>query len=322
MLSGKIWRRTLSSLGVMIAVLAVAAPVFAQSAVIKGRVLDQKGEPIDGAKITITREGDTSNRKWETSTNKKGEYLQAGLPYSGAYKVIAEKEKVGSETYTARVRLGAQVTVDFQLIPGKSQLTKEQLEQNAVLKQLLAAGFAAIQAGDHSTAIAKFTEAGEKIPSCADCYYNIGVSQSQLKAYDAAEAAFKKTIELKPDYVEAYNGLAAVYNAQRKIDLASQAAAKAAELGGASAGGASAETSFNQGVILWNAGKIGEAKVQFEAALKADPNHAPSHFQYGMALLNEGKLPEAISEFETYVKLAPDAPNTAQAKAMLGQLKK
>jgi tetratricopeptide (TPR) repeat protein len=150
------------------------------------------------------------------------------------------------------------------------------------------------------------------------------VSESQLKNWGAAEAAFKQAIELRPDYVDAYNGLAGVYNAQRKMDLAAQAAAKAAELTAAAgdAGGGGAEMLYTQGVILWNAGKVPEAVAQFEQALKADPNYAPTHFQYGMALLNQGKLPEAVAEFEAYVKLAPDGEFAAQAKAMLGQLKK
>ena len=63
---------------------------------------------------------------------------------------------------------------------------------------------------------------------------------------------------------------------------------------------------FNQGIILWNQGKIAEAKVKFEETLKANPTHADAHYQLGMALLNEGKLAEAVAEFESYVKLAPD----------------
>ena len=90
-----------------------------------------------------------------------------------------------------------------------------------------------------------------------------------------AEAAFKKMVELKPDSAEGYTGLAGVYNAQKKFDLAAEASAKASQLsGGGGAGGGGAEASYNQGVILFNAGKFAEAKTQFEAATKADPNMA------------------------------------------------
>src|SRR5206468_12704505 len=98
-----------------------------------------------------------------------------------------------------------------------------------------------------------------------DCYYNIGYSHMQKKDWAAAEAAFKKAVELKPDYVDAWNGLANVYNSQQKTDLALEASGKAAQYSGAAAGaaggggGGSSSALYNQGVILWNAGKFAEA---------------------------------------------------------------
>jgi tetratricopeptide (TPR) repeat protein len=163
-------------------------------------------------------------------------------------------------------------------------------------------------------------------PTCFDCYNNIGYSYAQLKDWDKAETSYKKSIEMHPDNVTAYNGLATVYNAQRKFDLATEASAKATALAGSlsAAGGAagSADAQFNQGVILWNAGKIPEAKKAFEAAVQANPNLAEAHYQLGMALVNEGNLAGAATEFETYIKLAPEGPNAATAKSLLAQLKK
>src|SRR5262249_37179269 len=136
-----------------------------------------------------------------------------------------------------------------------------------------------------------------------------------------------KAIELKADYAEAYNGLANIYNAQRKFDQAAAASAKAMELSGAGAagaagGGGNADAMFNQGVILWNAGKTADAKKQFEGAIAANPNHAEAHYQLGMALVNEGNLAQAGTEFETYLKLAPTGTNAATAKSILGSLPK
>ena len=70
-------------------------------------------------------------------------------------------------------------------------------------------------------------------------------------------------------------------------------------------------------MILWNGGKIPEAKKAFESAVAANPNHAEAHYQ-----LNEGNLAGAATEFETYVKLAPEGTNAATAKSLLAQLKK
>ena len=148
----------------------------------------------------------------------------------------------------------------------------------------------------------------------------------QKKDYDKAEASYKKAIELKADYADAYAGLASVYNAQRKFDLAAAASAKATELsstlGGGNTASGGADALYNQGVILWNGGKVAEAKKAFESAIQANPNHAEAHYQLGMALVNEGNLTGAATEFETYMKLAPDGPNSATAKALVAQLKK
>lgn len=297
---------------------SLTLPAFAQSTgMVKGKVVDGEGKPVEEAKVTIAfKEG--VNRSYETKTNKRGEFIQIGLQ-SGSYSVTAEKQGVGSQSFDVRVRLGNPVEVNFQLTPSASAAAAGAAQ---TLKKLFDEGVLASRAGNHDEAIAKFQEASAIIPNCFDCWYNIGFAHSQKKEYDKAEAAFKKAIELKPDFANAYTGLATVYNSQKKFAEAAEASAKATELSGSAGGGGSAEAYYNQGVILWNGGKIPEAKKQFEEALKADPNHAEAHYQLGMALLNEGKLADATGEFETYVKLAPTGQYAAQAKVMIATLKK
>jgi tetratricopeptide (TPR) repeat protein len=309
------------------AVLALAWPVAAQSTgLVKGVVKDDKGQPVEGAKVTIEFQGGV-NRKFEGKTDKKGEFLQIGLQ-PGEYKITAEKDKLAA-SQTVRVRLG--VTSESALVLGTAAAAggAEAAKKNAELKKTFDEGVAASRDGKFDDAIAAFTKAAELNPNCYDCYYNIGFSHGQKKEYDKAETAFKKAIELKADYADAYSGLANIYNAQRKFDLAADASAKASEYSGgaaaagaAGAGGGNADALYNQGVILWNAGKIPEAKKAFEAAVAANPNHAESHYQLGMALINEGNMNGAATEFETYLKLSPDGPNAATAKAMVAQIKK
>jgi tetratricopeptide (TPR) repeat protein len=167
------------------------------------------------------------------------------------------------------------------------------------------------------------------VPKCPECYSNIGANYAQKKDWAQAEASYKKATELDPNSADAYNGLANVYNAQKKFDQAAEASAQAMKLaaaapgaGGAGGGGASASAMFNQGVILWNAGKIPEAKKQFEDAVKADPKLADAHYWLGMASLNEGKTPDAVPHFEEYLKLAPTGQYAEQAKGILTTIKK
>jgi tetratricopeptide (TPR) repeat protein len=315
--------------GAAVLALAIAAPAAAQSTgMIKGVVKDASGQPVEGAKVNIDMtEG--VNRHFETKTNRKGEFVQIGLP-SGRYSVAAEKDKLASQPAPAVVSMGRPGEVNLVLGGAGAPVSKEAAAKNAELKKAFEEGIAASQANDYDKAIAAFTHASEINPACPDCQYNIGFMHSQKKEWDQAEAAFKKAIELKPDYADAYNGLANIYNQQRKFDQAAEASKKAIEIGGgaagapgaAGAGGGNADALYNQGVILWNAGKIPDAKKQFEAAVAANPNHAEAHYQLGMALVNEGNLNGAATEFDTYLKLAPNGPNAATAKGILGTIKK
>jgi tetratricopeptide (TPR) repeat protein len=312
------------SMFVAFVALSLASPVAAQSTgMVKGVVTDDQGSPIEGAKVDIEMSGGTG-RRFELKTNKKGEYIQIGLA-SGSYKLTAEKDKMGSTPVTVTVRVNAPVTANLVLSGASVSASKEAASKNAEVKKLFEEGVALSTAGKHMEAVEKFNAAAVVNPACNDCYNNIGFSYAQLKTWDKAEEAYKKSAELKADDATAYSGLATVYNAQRKFDLAAEASAKATQLAGnlSAAGGASgsADAQYNQGVILWNAGKIADAKKSFEGAVAANPTHAEAHYQLGMALVNEGNMAGAATEFETYLKLSPEGPNAATAKSLVAQLK-
>lgn len=308
----------------VLAAVAIASPGWAQSTgMVKGKVVDGENKPVDGAKVSITFL-DGISRNYEVKTNKKGEFIQIGLP-PGRYKVTAEKEKLGAQSFDARVRLGDAAEVNFALAPGSVGPTKEDAAKAEAVKKLFEEGVAASRSNEYDGALAKFNEALVLLPTCYDCYYNIGYAYAQKKEFEQAEAAFKKAIELKADYVEAYNGLATVYNAQKRFDDAQAASQKAAELSsaaGATAGGGSVDALYNQGVIAWNAGKAEDAKKHFEEVIKLNPQHAEAHYQLGMCFVNLGNLPEAAGMFEKYLTLAPEGQYAAQAKALVAQLKK
>lgn len=317
-------RPTWHAVAALLTALVIAVPVAAQSTgMIKGIVRDDKGQPVDGAVVIIEATG--TSRKFTTKTNRRGEYIQIGLN-SGQYKVYAEKDKLASAPSTVGVKIGAPAELDFVLGVASAAASADAAAKMAALTKLLDDAVAASNGGRHDEAIEKFNQAITTNPQCSECYRLVGYSYMQKKDYAKSEEAYKKAIELKPDSGDAYSGLASLYNAQRKFDEAAAASAKATELstnlsatGGAGVG---ADAMYNQGVILWNAGKIPEAKKQFEGAVAANPNHAEAHYQLGMALVNEGNLAGAATEFETYLKLSPDGPNAATAKGLVAQLKK
>lgn len=303
--------RTLSRLLAVPLVLALAAPALAQTGLVKGKVVDADNKPVADAPVTIEAM-DGGNRKLSTKSDRRGEFVQLGLQ-SGGYRVSSTVDKLGTGFVDVRVRIGntSEVTIRLSPVPPGAD------PKLVALKGAFDAGVAASRANDHDGAIAKFQEAVTLQPACYECYFNIGYAYLQKKDEKQAEENWKKGLEQKPDHAETLNALATLYNNQKRFDDAAAISAKAA----AAAPAGNADAVYNQGIILWNAGKIAEAKEKFEEAAKADPNHADARYQLGMALLNEGKMPEAVASFEEYLKLAPSGQFAAQAKAMLSQLK-
>ena len=301
--------------------LAGAAPVLAQSGMVKGKVLDAQGNPVADAKVELIS-AETDGRRFETKTDKKGEFVQIGLR-SGAYKVTASKDKVGSQTLPANVRQGGSGTsVEFKLSPVSNISAADVKKMQAMMASFQAAN-AALEAKNPDLAITKYQEAIAVQADCKECYVGIGDAQADKKAYAEAEAAYTKASTIDPNYAEAYRGLASVYNAQKKYDLAQQAGAKYGQLApsAGAGGGGGAEAAYNQGVILFNSQKYQEAKAQFEAAVKANPNMALAQYQLGMTSLNLGQIPEAVKALEAYLQLEPNGDKAAEVKTALPALK-
>lgn len=305
-------KRTAVLLIALVAGLAPAA--LAQSTMVKGKVIGANKEPMVGVAITIEFQGGV-NRKLETKTDKRGEFIQL-LTEGGQYKITATDPKIGSVSNMTLVRLGRVSDMVIVLVPTTAA---NDAAKAAELKKAFEDGVTASRGGRHDEAIEKFKAAIEMAPSCFDCHFNIGVAYMAKKDEKAAEAAWKQALEVKADYPEALNALSTLYNNQKRFDEAAAMSAKAAAAGG---GAGNADATFNQGIILWNQGKIAEAKAKFEETIKMNASHPDAHFQLGMALLNEGKLPEAVAAFESYLKLAPEGQYAAQAKGMIAQLKK
>jgi tetratricopeptide (TPR) repeat protein len=299
---------------------AVASPSLAQS-VVRGKAVDAQGKPVPDAVVNFERQD--MNQKAQTKTDRNGDFLQVGLA-SGEWKVTVSKDKVGTASQTIPVKQGNNMPLNFTLAPAAAPstgLVSKDKEEAAALQTMALAAVEAMKAGDNDLAITRFNDVIAKVPTCADCYYNVALAHTNKKDYAKAEEAYKKVIELKPDSAEAYTGLANIYNAQRKFDLAGEASANAAKYSAAGGvGGGNAEALYNQGVILFNSQKFPEAKAAFESAVKADPNMAMAQYQLGMTALNLGDFALAVSSLETYLKLEPSGSKAAEVKASLPAL--
>ena len=311
------------------ALVAYSVPAAAQSGTLKGKVTGPDGKPLEGATVVIEHVG--TARKNTAKTDRRGEYVQVGLT-PGDYRITVTH---GALTQTQDTRIGVEMKdLNFELKPGaagaaaaggkpSAEEAKKHAERIERVKTTFKEGADATNAGQYDEAIAKFNAVLVDLPSCTDCYNNLGTVYTRQKDWVKAEESFRKALGIEPKSVEAYNGLANVYNLQGKSKEAQEALAEATKLAtaGAASGGGGATALYNAGIMAWNGNDFQKANDLFSQAVKADPQHAEAHFMLGRVLINLGKLGEAATEFETYLKLAPSGPNAKEAQTNFDALK-
>ena len=118
----------LAAAALLLSLCAVAAS--AQVTQISGKVTlrqaDGTSAPVADAVIDIFRTDITG--KYQTKTNKRGEYVHAGVPFAGTY-TFAVSAPGARPTYIAKVKVSQQPVNDFTLDPGDgARLTLDQIK--------------------------------------------------------------------------------------------------------------------------------------------------------------------------------------------------
>lgn len=307
-----------------LAIGTLATPASAQlTAVLKGKVVDEAGKPVEGAEVKGEFLGDV-NREFTMKSDKKGEFLRAGLA-PGAWKITATKDGLVGTAPRVQLSLG-----DPNVVPpialgqpkkaAAANMSAKEIEaankKQAAMEADFNAAKTAFDAGDFDGAIAGLQKVITALPTCAACYLSMGDAYNKKNDMTNAEAAYLKSIELDATKAAPYNALATIYNGQKKFDEAAKMSAKASELSEASGAGGDAGAVFNQGVILFNQGKMADAEVQFSKATKLDPKMADAWYQLGMSIVaQKGSVtPEAKAAWLEYLKQAPDGKYAQMVK--------
>jgi tetratricopeptide (TPR) repeat protein len=303
--------------GGLLAALALLGPeASAQTGTARGKVLDDKGQALPDAVVTIEFQGGMT-RKFDTKTNKKGEYIQVGMQ-PGMYRLTANKEGFQPSYIDYKISLGEPTYVpDFKLVSkaaaGQAAGGKAQEELGATFKK--AAEMA--QTGQLDQAEAAFKEILAKHPDLPEGYFNLGFIASQKKDWASAEAAYQKAIALKPAYGDAYVNLAKVYQESGRADKAMETIAQAA-----AANQDDPKVQFSLGVFHLNAGRPEEATAAFQKAATLDPQNAEAHYHLGTLAVGQNKVADAVAHLEKYLSMNPQNPqNVATAQALLAALK-
>src|SRR5689334_12375295 len=107
------------ALAVAVLVTSVSITVCAQVGELRGHVWMQQADgqkvPLADAQIDVFRTDMAA--KYNTKTNKKGEFVFAGLPFTGTYTVAAS-HPTAAPSFVPNVKVGREIPCEITVSPG------------------------------------------------------------------------------------------------------------------------------------------------------------------------------------------------------------
>ena len=141
----------------------------------------------------------------------------------------------------------------------------------------------------------------EKFPNSFTLFNIVGASNAGLKQYDAALENYKKALEIKPDYAEAYFNMGVTLKDKDDLEAAIDCYKQALMIKPNYA-----EAHNNIGNILKEKGKPVAAIDCYKRAIMIKPNYAVAHNNMGSAQKDTGDLEAAIVSYKKALKIRPD----------------
>jgi predicted Zn-dependent protease len=310
-------RSSLITLGLLVGLALLGpAPARAQtSGGVRGKVIDENGQPLADAVVTI--ESQRISRKAEVKTNKKGEYGMIGLQ-PGPYRITATKDGYQPRFVEFNVAVGNPAGApDIQLVSLEA-IARATGPSEEDLHRKFGRAVEMLRSGQYPEAETLFRELTEIQPEVPEFHQNLAYAYAQQKNWPEAEASYRRALELKPGDTVLVTSLAGVYEESGELDKAGavldEAVAQSPD---------DASLQFERGLVFFRQQKVEEATEAFEKALAADPSLTDAHYYLGTLLVNQGKVTEAVEQLEAYIAATPeDTPYVETAKSLLAALKK
>jgi tetratricopeptide (TPR) repeat protein len=150
-------------------------------------------------------------------------------------------------------------------------------------------------------ALAAYRRAVEIKPNYADGLNKLGCTLANRQQYALAIPYFDAALKAKPDFLEVHNNLAEAYRLLGKTNEANLHLRLLLEQSTRNAGPL---TNVADGLV--SQGRYATAVPYYEAALRAGADEASVHFHLANALVKIGKVDEAIAHYRQALKQKPD----------------
>lgn len=278
-------------------------------------VLDSKGKPVAGVKMTI-KDTVVKDLVFTVTTDKSGIAVQVGLQ-NHHVQVTLEKEGYRSIIKNIKIPVGLLVEERFTISTVEEGLQQQEAgdpQAQAILAFNEAAAFIREKKYDEAAAALNKSIALDNTVYLA--YYYLGVIYFEQGKFQEAVEPLTKATTLNPGYANAYRLLAAVYEKLGDKTQAEKYTKLAQEKGGKTA-----PDVYNEGIAAFNAGDMDKAIQAFDEALKLDEKFSPAYYQLGLSYVNKGENEKAVAAFKKYLELKPDSEEAETAKSIIESLK-
>jgi predicted Zn-dependent protease len=304
--------------------MCLAAPALAQTGRVGGVVKTTDGKPIKGATVKA-QNPNFAPGEYTATSDDKGRWSIIGLR-SGPWKFTAEAPGFQAQSGTANVRtIGApNPPLEFTLAPGvptgPAGLSKE------VQAELKAADDLR-NSGQFDQAIVAYNAVRAKNPSLTMINMVVGGTYRQKAAkesdkaarqaaFDQALAAYQEMLKADPNSDRARIEIGMTHMQAGNLDAAAQALEPLAQ-----SPSAPREVFYNLGEIKFSKGDNTAAEAMFKRAAEVDPSWLQPRLKLGLVAFSKGDKESAIKIFESVIAADPNAPEAAQAKVFLKDLK-
>lgn len=289
-----------------------------------GLVLDEKDNPIQGAKVVITYVQDVGGGlKLDATTNKKGEWSFIGLG-SGKWSVMVTAN--GYAPYTQEVTVSQLEKNPRIIIKLKKATGGTSIIQDEASLELLDQGNQFFKDGKYDTALAMYQQFYEKNPAAYQILLNIGDCYREKGEIDKAMETYNKVLELaKGDQAmgitmtaKTLAAIGLVYLRQNNLEEATKYFKQSVDTAPQDE-----VVAFNVGEVFFTNQQLDEAQKYFELASKIKPDWPEPYLKLGYVFLNKNDIPKAIESFEKFLKVEPqDSSRVAMVQQILQAIRK
>lgn len=311
----------------LLIIIWIAVPSPAQEGLGKGRingvVVDENGDPVEGALITV--ESLKTETKLSGQSDKKGHFAVAGMG-TGMWRISASKQGYASSSVDMNVtQLTTNPPITFTL---KKMTGFAALKTDEKSFALFDRGNTLIKEAQYDEALKVFDEFLAKYPEIYQVHLNIGTCYLKKDDLDKAAAEFQlvldKALQVHGDYKKdpettfrAFSGLGEIYLKKGDFQTAQKQFSQALEISPRDEVAA-----YNVGEVFFSNQQIDDAIKYLELAVQIKKDWPKPYLKLGYVYLNKGDFTKSLEYFNAFIRMDPENPEAPQVKNVIAAIEK